>query len=107
MFLFDLLLPAGLTTAALVAYLILLRKSPPKKGFYRSPGEYFVLLTLLITYKFIHSLVIIRRYTRQAVTDVANLSFLIRTSILGLIAFDRVVGTSIFVKRLPNNSGIC
>lgn len=87
MFLFDLLLPAGLTTAALVAYLILLRKPPPKKGFYRSPGEYFVLLTLLITYKY--SLVIIRRYTRQAVTVVANLSFLLRTSILGLIAFDR------------------
>ncbi|KAI8438209.1 hypothetical protein MSG28_010827 [Choristoneura fumiferana] len=38
MFFFDLLLPAGLTTAALVAYLIILRKSPPRRGFYRSPG---------------------------------------------------------------------
>ncbi|XP_063357659.1 putative phosphoenolpyruvate synthase [Cydia amplana] len=38
MILFDLLLSAGLATAALVSYLLLFRKAPARKGPYRSPG---------------------------------------------------------------------
>ncbi|XP_061708572.1 putative phosphoenolpyruvate synthase [Cydia pomonella] len=38
MFLFDLLLSAGITTVALVSYLLLFRKTSARKGPYRSPG---------------------------------------------------------------------